>query len=188
MCIRDSTSGNNTITFTSLSDGTYSDCTIIVTDSDGNASNTLSVTSFTISDDTPSDDGTTTSSSGSGVFVAVGNSGNIVRSTDNGSSFDNATNSNASMLLGVTFGNNTFVGVGYSGNIVRSTDNGSSWDNATSPTDTHLYGVTFGNNTFVAVGLSGNIVRSTDNGSSWDNATSPTSNHLYGVTGVTFSE
>ena len=30
------TSGNNTITFTSLSAGTYSDCTIIVTDSDGN--------------------------------------------------------------------------------------------------------------------------------------------------------
>ena len=40
------TSGNNTITFTSLSAGTYSDCTIIVTDSDGNASNTLAVTTF----------------------------------------------------------------------------------------------------------------------------------------------
>ena len=44
------TSGNNTITFTSLSAGTYSDCTIIVTDSDGNASNTLAVTSFTVTD------------------------------------------------------------------------------------------------------------------------------------------
>ena len=42
------TSGNNTITFTSLSDGTYSDCTIIVTDSDGNASNTLAITSFIV--------------------------------------------------------------------------------------------------------------------------------------------
>jgi hypothetical protein len=31
-----------------LSDGTYSDCTIIVTDSDGNASNTLTVTSFIV--------------------------------------------------------------------------------------------------------------------------------------------
>jgi len=44
------TSGNNTITFTSLSAGTYSDCTIIVTDSDGNASNTLAITSFTVLD------------------------------------------------------------------------------------------------------------------------------------------
>ena len=42
------TSGNNTITFLTLSDGTYSDCTIIVTDSDGNASNTLAITSFVV--------------------------------------------------------------------------------------------------------------------------------------------
>ena len=42
------TSGNNTITFLTLSDGTYSDCTIIVTDSDGNASNTLAITSFIV--------------------------------------------------------------------------------------------------------------------------------------------
>jgi len=42
------TSGNNTITFLTLSDGTYSDCTIIVTDSDGNASNTLAVTTFVV--------------------------------------------------------------------------------------------------------------------------------------------
>ena len=44
------TSGRNTITFDTLSAGTYSDCTIIVTDSDGNASNTLTITSFTVTD------------------------------------------------------------------------------------------------------------------------------------------
>ena len=42
------TSGNNTITLTSLSEGTYSNCTITVTDSAGNASNTLTITSFTV--------------------------------------------------------------------------------------------------------------------------------------------
>lgn len=42
------TLGSNTITFTSLSDGTYSNCTITVTDTAGNASSTLSVTSFTV--------------------------------------------------------------------------------------------------------------------------------------------
>ena len=41
-------SGRNTITFTTLSAGTYSNCTIIVTDSDGNASNTLAVTTFVV--------------------------------------------------------------------------------------------------------------------------------------------
>ena len=42
------TSGNNTITFTTLSLGTYSDCTIKVTDSIGNVSSTLTVSTFVI--------------------------------------------------------------------------------------------------------------------------------------------
>jgi len=80
--------------------------------------------------------------------VVVGLSGNIVRSTDNGSSWDNETSPTANNLYGVTFGNNTFVGVGsqvgYSGTIIRSTDNGSSWDKVTSTTGTNtLFGVTF---------------------------------------------
>ena len=45
MCIRDS---NNTITLVSLNDGTYSDCTITVTDSAGNVSNSLTITSFIV--------------------------------------------------------------------------------------------------------------------------------------------
>ena len=36
-------SGNNTITLVSSSDGTYSNCTIIVTDSAGNISSTLTI-------------------------------------------------------------------------------------------------------------------------------------------------
>ena len=37
-------SGNNTITLVALSEGTYSNCTITVKDSAGNASNTLAIT------------------------------------------------------------------------------------------------------------------------------------------------
>ncbi len=40
--------GVNTINFNSLSDGTYSNCTIIVTDSASNISNTLNVSAFTV--------------------------------------------------------------------------------------------------------------------------------------------
>ena len=40
--------GNNTITFNTLSNGTYSNCTIKVTDSSGNESNTLTITAFTV--------------------------------------------------------------------------------------------------------------------------------------------
>ena len=106
-----------------------------------------------------------------------------MKSTDNGSSWNNATSPTSERHMGVTYGNNTFVGVGDNGNIVRSTDNGASWDNVTSPTaNLHPKGVTFGNNTFVAVAEDGKIVRSMDNGSSWDNATSPITTNIPGVT------
>jgi len=41
-------SGNNTITLNTLSDGTYSNCTITVTDSAGNVSSSFTITSFTV--------------------------------------------------------------------------------------------------------------------------------------------
>ena len=75
--------------------------------------------------------------------MAVGNSGNIVRSTDNGSTFDNATSPTGNYFRGLGFGNNTFVAGGESGNIVISTDNGTTWDNVTSPTGNVLWGVGF---------------------------------------------
>ena len=40
--------GNNTITLNTLSDGTYSDCTITVTDSEGNVSSSHTITTFTV--------------------------------------------------------------------------------------------------------------------------------------------
>ena len=85
-------SGNNTITFTSLSDGTYSDCTIIVKDSSGNASNTLSITSFEVLLS----------------YVAVGQSGKILTSSD-GTSWDNRSSGTTSNLVGVTYGNSKFL-------------------------------------------------------------------------------
>jgi alpha-tubulin suppressor-like RCC1 family protein len=42
------TNGNNTITFNTLSDGTYSNCSITVTDTAGNASSALSVSTFVV--------------------------------------------------------------------------------------------------------------------------------------------
>ena len=119
-------------------------------------------------------------SSVSGLFMAVGSSGKILRSTDNGSSWDIANCQFATNLADVTFGNNTYVAVFDNGTTIRSTDNGSSFSIISYEED--LNGVTFGNNTFVAVGDSGKIVRSTDNGSSWDNATSGISQYLNGIT------
>ena len=46
------TEGNNTITLSFLSNGTYSNCSIKITDSSGNESNTLTINIFTINDTT----------------------------------------------------------------------------------------------------------------------------------------
>ena len=45
---KSATTGNNTITLNSLSDGTYSDCTISVFDASGNVSNSLTIKSFIV--------------------------------------------------------------------------------------------------------------------------------------------
>ena len=149
-------SGNNTITLTSLSYGTYSECTIIVKDSGGNASNTLAITSFTVLPN----------------FIAVGTSGTILTST-NGTTWtsktsdifsDNGT-SNTDTHNGVTYGNSTFVTVGFS--TISTSLDGTSWDNGTSGISNSLYGVTYANSTFVATGDSGTILTSSDNGSTW---------------------
>jgi len=118
---------------------------------------------------------------GNSTFVAVGDSGKIIRSTNDGSSWDNVTAVNSNNLYGVSFGNSTFVAVGQNGTILRSEDNGSSWTSESSGGNT-LWSVTFGNNIFMAVGTGGRIVKSTDNGSNWSSSTSGTTNNLYGVT------
>ncbi len=175
-------SGNNTITFISLSDGTYSDCTIIVTDAAGNASNTLTITSFEV---LPS-------------YVAVGSSGTMLTSSD-GISWDNKSSGTSLTLSGVTYGNNKFLTLGISGSTrtMLTSSNGTSWTSTSwtcsdcrpdpdnnSSNQTYnftLEDVTYGNSTFVAVGTSGTILTSSD-GISWDNKSSGTSLTLSGVT------
>jgi photosystem II stability/assembly factor-like uncharacterized protein len=125
---------------------------------------------------------------GNNTFVAVGYTGKIIRSTNEGSSWDNVTKVNNNNLYGVTFGNGTFVAVGQSGTIIKSTNNGASWSSSSSGGNT-LNGVTFVNNIFMAVGEDGRIVKSTadgvtstDDGSNWSSLTSRTTNDLKGVT------
>ena len=61
------------------------------------------VSSCAKSDDSKTATATTTTTPGSGVFVAVGLSRTIVRSTDNGTNWDNATSPIETYLNGVTF-------------------------------------------------------------------------------------
>ncbi len=106
-------SGNNTVTFTSLSEGTYSNCTIIVKDSAENASNTLAITSFEVISS----------------YIAVGNSGIILTSSD-GSSWTLRSSGTNKSLTGVTYANDKFLIVGGTdGNVLTSSD-GTSWSSS----------------------------------------------------------
>ena len=119
--------------------------------------------------------------------MGVGQDGTIVRSTDNGSTWDNATSQYSKSLYNVFFGKDTFVGVGgdwgANGIIVKSENNGVSFENVTntpSQFSLQLYTGTYGNDTFVVVGQNGNILKSND-GTTWDNATSPTTKNFMGI-------
>ena len=92
-----------------MSVGTYSDCTIIVKDAAGNASNTLTITSFEV---LPS-------------YVAIGQSGKILTSSD-GTSWDNRSSGTTSNLVGVTYGNSKFLTLlsSWTG-VIGTSDNGS---------------------------------------------------------------
>ena len=139
-------SGNNTITLRTLSNGTYSDCTITVKNTLGNSA-TLIISTFVVDRPTPLTYydlyGVTF---GDNTFVAVGRSGTVRTSSDNGSSWDNSTQAiTTAQLTGVAFGDDVGIAVA-STDILRSrNDNGSNWVQSNSMDD--VYDVVFGNRT-----------------------------------------
>ena len=86
--------GNNTITFNALEDGTYSNCKISVTDNASNTSDNLSVSSFTIDTTEPTSSVTT---------ATITNSGNaVVQSTETGTAYLVKTTVSVSNLTSIT--------------------------------------------------------------------------------------
>ena len=104
---------------------------------------------------------------GDNTFVAVGKTGAIRTSSDNGSSWDNGTSGTTYYFNEVAYGDSTFTAVGQSGRIYTSSDNGTTWSRATwDGSSARLTGLAYGNNVFIAVSSS-NVIKSTDNGSNW---------------------
>jgi photosystem II stability/assembly factor-like uncharacterized protein len=104
---------------------------------------------------------------GDNTFVAVGKTGAIRTSSDNGSSWDNGTSGTTYYFNEVAYGDSTFTAVGQSGRIYTSSDNGTTWSRATwDGSSAHLTGLAYGNNVSIAVSSS-NVIKSTDNGSNW---------------------
>ena len=112
-------------------------------------------------------------------FVAVGDVGTIVTSTD-GATWLARKSGNLNDLKGVTYGARKFVAVGELGTILTSSDGriwsdvsaNFKWTSTSSPRPT-LNGITYGNNLFYAVGDNGTLLSSGD-GVTWTNNSSGT--------------
>ena len=103
-----------------------------------------------------------------GTWVAVGNSGTMRRSTDNGVTWSSVTSGFGTNTIRAvaTDKNGAWVAGGDSGIMTHSTDNGVTWSSVTSGfgTNTIRAVATDKNGTWVAGGDSGIMRRSTDNG------------------------
>lgn len=119
----------------------------------------------------------------SSVGIAVGTSGVVIRTADNGLTWFVPYSSVSVNLRGVTMASAT-VGwaVGDNGTILKTTDGGNSWVAQTSGTSENLYGVYAASTTVAfAVGTNGKILKTVDGGTNWVAKTSGVSVTLRGV-------
>jgi hypothetical protein len=97
---------------------------------------------------------------GNGLYVAVGESGQLTTSTDGITWTARTSGFDSTNILGVTYGNGLFVAVGVGGKLTTSTD-GITWTARTSGFGvTVIRGVTYGNGLYVAVGAAGVLTTS----------------------------
>jgi len=99
------TSGDNTITFSTLSSGTYSDCTIRVTDSAGKASNSLTITSFVIDATEPTVLSTSPTDRQTGISIGTSISITFSESIDTSSVTTNTSNTDCSGTIQLSSNN-----------------------------------------------------------------------------------
>lgn len=103
------------------------------------------------------------------IFIAVGENGIILRSTDNGASwiqvadFASTLNRCASVV-----GNGTAIAIGRNGLVVRSTDAGETWTTYPSFTGEDLRGLSVTGLYVMVAGAGGTVAFSTDGGASWN--------------------
>lgn len=101
---------------------------------------------------------------GNGMFVAVGNNGLILSSTD-GADWLPCSSGITAELTGVAYGAGMFVTVGRQGTILNSTD-GINWVLQVSGSSANIDSVAYGNNLFIALTTGNNHLAST-NGVNW---------------------
>jgi hypothetical protein len=113
-----------------------------------------------------------------GKFVAVGQGGTVIRSSD-GTNWTRRLSNTTSDLYDLVFRNGSWVAVGDAGKIVTSSDT-SVFSLRSSGTEVPIFGITYGANQFVAVGKDGLILNSA-NGTDWSANGTDEARDLYSV-------
>ena len=159
------TSGNNTITLFSLNEGTYSDCTIRVTDSSGNVSNTLTLSSFIVIKQM--------GGSSQGVELSLSTAVTTVAGSSAGFANGTGTSAKFNMPIGITTdGTNLYV-TDFYGHLIRKIvistgvvttvagtgSAGSANGTGTSASFYQPYGITTDGTNLYVVGSGDNLIR-----------------------------
>jgi hypothetical protein len=123
---------------------------------------------------------------GDGMYVAVGQNGTVVTSSDGTNWVHRSLGETNAELLCVTHGGGRFVAGGREG-VLRSSTDGTNWTNGTTPPGVEqIYGVTYGYGLFVAVGQvehdGTNYILTSSNGLDWVARDVATTNTLFAVT------
>ena len=121
-----------------------------------------------------------------GTGYGVGNNGTVVKTTDDGQSWQNQNSSQTQRLNAVVaIDLNNVIAVGNSGAIVRTTNGGVDHFSASANSNTvsNLYDIQMVTNTLgYAVGAGGVVLRTTNAGASWTNISpAAITEHLYSV-------
>lgn len=110
---------------------------------------------------------------GGGVFVAVGDAGTILRSSDGGATWTSQTAPGAASLAAVAYGSGVFVAVG--GTAVYTSPNGISWTDRSAGSGLESWqsfkDVVFANGSFIAGGWYSGPRISSDGGVAWQSTT-----------------
>ncbi len=116
-------------------------------------------------------------------FIALGNDGSIIKSTDAEALLWEAVTAiaGAPTMNVLAIGVGLYVAVGDTGAIYTSSDSATTWTARASGTASNLYGISYVNGTYVAVGASGTLLTSTD-AVTWTTQASMTGSNLRGVT------
>jgi photosystem II stability/assembly factor-like uncharacterized protein len=119
--------------------------------------------------------------SGADRWVAVGDAGTILRSSDGGIQWSTIASPVTDALRAVALRGNAGLAVGIAGRVLRTTDAGLNWTEETRPTTRALYSVALGNGFAIATGEEGTILVSPDTGLTWTPHGAGTASVLFGV-------